>query len=54
MSRTDITNTFRRHKSSERLKDALALLLNKGLARMGRSSTRGRPVETWYATEANQ
>jgi hypothetical protein len=53
MTRTAIRDLFGRHKSADRLGAALALLQTRGRARMGqKKDTGGRPVETWYATEA--
>ncbi len=48
MTRTDIQAIFQRNKSSERLAQALALLLSCGLAERRELKTGGRPVERWY------
>ena len=50
MSRWDIYNFFGRNRSSERIGQALTLLLKHGKARMTRrSGTSGRPAEIWKA-----
>ena len=48
MSRTMIYEIFGGHKSRTRISAALALLHEKGLARMTTQPTQGRPVETWF------
>jgi hypothetical protein len=51
MTRTAIYHLFGGHRSSERISAALALLHEKGLARMAPpQQTGGRPVETWFAS----
>ena len=46
MSRTDISHLFKRHKSAERIGQALSLLLKTGRAkRMQDTGTGGRPSE---------
>jgi hypothetical protein len=52
MSRTDISNHFKRHRSQAEIDNALALLESRGLARKQVIETRGRPVERW--SEAKQ
>jgi hypothetical protein len=47
MTRTEIRDLFGRNCSRERLGTALALLRNKGRARMETRITGGRPAETW-------
>ena len=47
MTRTEIRDLFGRNCSGERLGTALALLRNKGHARMETRITGGRPAETW-------
>jgi hypothetical protein len=48
ITRTDIYHWFGRHVSSERLGGCLQELAAKGLARMEREQTSGRPVERWF------
>ena len=50
MSRTAIRDLFGRHQTADRIGAALSLLLTKGRAKMGTTSTGGRPVETWFAS----
>ena len=50
LSRNDLRELFQRHQSSERVGQALALLLQHQRARMEtRTETGGRPAERWYA-----
>jgi len=50
MSRTDISNLFKRHVSAERIGQALAFLLETGRAeRKQNNDTGGRPSERWFA-----
>jgi hypothetical protein len=50
MSRTDISNLFKRHVSAERIGQALAFLLETGRAeRKQNRHTGGRPSEWWFA-----
>jgi hypothetical protein len=50
MSRTDISNLFKRHMSAERIGRALAFLLETGRAeRKLNRDTGGRPSEWWFA-----
>jgi Protein of unknown function (DUF3987) len=50
MSRTDISNLFKRHLSAERIGQALAFLLETGRAeRKQKRDTGGRPSEWWFA-----
>ena len=49
MTRTDINNLFGRHRTSDQIGAALALLLNLGRASFENRQTAGRPVETWFA-----
>jgi hypothetical protein len=51
MTRTAIRDLFSRHKSGDRIGAALALLLQKGRARMDQAVSAGRPTETWFATK---
>jgi hypothetical protein len=50
MSRTAIRDLFGRHRSSDRVGVALALLVTKGRARVEHQSSAGRPVEMWFAS----
>lgn len=50
LSRTDLRELFQRHQSSERVGQALALLLRHSRARMETlADTGGRPAERWFA-----
>jgi hypothetical protein len=49
MTRTDISNLFARHRTSDQIGAALTLLLKLGRARFEEQQTNGRPVETWFA-----
>jgi hypothetical protein len=51
MTRTAIRDLFGRHRSSDRIGTALALLATKRRARPETKQTGGRPVEVWFATE---
>jgi hypothetical protein len=48
-SRTEIRDLFNRNQRTERLDQALALLLGAGLARPEHGETGGRPEERWFA-----
>jgi hypothetical protein len=50
LSRTEIRDLFGRHKSADRINQALGLLLKLGRVRKEDVSTGGRPTEKWYAT----
>ena len=50
MTRTAIRDLFGRHRSSDRVGAALALLVTKGRARAEHKESGGRPVEVWFAT----
>jgi len=50
MTRSVIREYFGRHKSSDRIGAALALLMSKGRARGEMRQTGGRPSEVWIAT----
>lgn len=54
MTRTDISNLFGRHRSTDRIGAALALLMTSGRARGETRQTSGRPVEVWFATKGRQ
>jgi hypothetical protein len=49
MTRTEISNLFGRNMSSERIAQALSLLLAAGRVRRKTHKTRGRQAERWYA-----
>jgi hypothetical protein len=49
MTRTEISNLFKRNKSSERIAQALSLLLTAGRVRSKPHKTGGRQAERWYA-----
>jgi hypothetical protein len=49
MSRTEIGHLFGRHKSTDRIGAALALLATRGRARVDVRETAGRPNEAWFA-----
>jgi hypothetical protein len=49
MTRNEIRDLFSRHKSAGEIGQALALLEKLGRIRSEPQSTRGRPVERWYA-----
>ena len=50
MTRTAIRDLFGRHRTTDRIGAALALLLAKKRARVEAAATGGRPVETWFAS----
>jgi hypothetical protein len=49
MTGTEISNLFRRNMSSERIAQALSLLLAAGRVRSKKQETGGRQAERWYA-----
>ncbi len=49
MTRTEVSHLFKRHKSAERIDDALLLLLKSERVRREREETNGRTAERWYA-----
>lgn len=49
LTRTQISDLFRRHQSARRVSQALTLLEALGLAQSARETTDGRPVERWVA-----
>lgn len=49
LSKTDISELFKRNKSSERIGQALALLEGEGRVRREERETGGRPEERWFA-----
>ena len=49
MTRTEMTNFFKRNKSSEELSRALLVLHRGGQARFEREETAGRTIERWFA-----
>ncbi len=48
LTRTDIRDLFKRHKSAERINQALVLLLKAGRVRRELEDTGGRPTERWF------
>jgi hypothetical protein len=50
LTRLDLNNLFSRHRTAAEIGRALGVLLNLRKARMDRTRTAGRPVETWFAT----
>ena len=48
MSRTEIRDLFKRHKSAERIDQALGLLLKAGRVRYELEDTGGRPIQKWF------
>lgn len=54
MSRTEIRDFFRRHKTADQIDRALAILLQYGHARSERQETDGRPVARWYSVTATK
>jgi hypothetical protein len=51
MTRTEIRDLFDRHISVEKLKAALELLLESGLAKPVKKETKGRTKEIWFACD---
>src|SRR5262249_37013513 len=51
LSRTDMSNHFKRHARDDRIGVALALLHEHGLAFRRLEPTGGRPVERWFAAQ---
>jgi hypothetical protein len=49
LTRTEISDAFKRHKSAEQIGAALELLRRKGRATCETVSTGGRPTELWKA-----
>jgi Protein of unknown function (DUF3987) len=49
MTRTDLSNLFGRHRTSDQIGAALGALLRTGRARFEIVATTGRPVERWFA-----
>ena len=52
LTRTAIRDTFHRHESAARIKQALQSLEQRGLARVEHRATGGRGQETWHATSS--
>jgi hypothetical protein len=52
LSRTEVSNLFQRNQQGGRIGQALALLLQAGLAHPRRQDTGGRPTERWFAGRA--
>lgn len=51
LTRTEISDTFKRHKTAEQIGSALDLLRRKGRATCETVKTGGRPIELWRATK---
>jgi hypothetical protein len=49
LTRTDVRDLFGRHKSAERINQALGELLRLGRVRKISEQTGGRPTEMWFA-----
>jgi hypothetical protein len=49
LTRTEISNYLRRHKTADQIKRALKLLSEQGLATWEEQETEGRPVVIWRA-----
>jgi hypothetical protein len=49
MTRTDISNSFQRHATANRIGKALGLLVQNKLVRREEQQTEGRPSERWFA-----
>jgi hypothetical protein len=49
LTRTDLSNLFKRHKSGDRIDQALGLLERTGQARREKRKTGGRPSERWFS-----
>jgi hypothetical protein len=49
MTRTEISNLFGRHRTTDQVGAALQLLKTKGRIRSGSKRTNGRPSEVWVA-----
>ena len=49
MTRTDISNLFGRHRTSDQINAALAMLLRLCRAKFQTKQTGGRPLETWFS-----
>lgn len=52
MTRTEVSARFGRHETSSRIGAALAALKLKGLVRLEREQTGGRPTERWFITSS--
>jgi hypothetical protein len=50
LTRNELTNFLGRHRESERIGQALGVLLQHGLARCERVETGGRPAERWFSS----
>jgi DNA replicative helicase MCM subunit Mcm2 (Cdc46/Mcm family) len=48
LTRTDLFHVFGRHRSRDRIDEALALLERLGRVRSERAETGGRPAERWF------
>jgi hypothetical protein len=49
MTRTEISNLFKRHKDAAEIDRALETLLTSGRARREAEATGGRSAERWFA-----
>ena len=54
LSQTDLYNHFGRHKASEQIARALALIAEQGLADLEKQATPGRAATIWKATGSAQ
>jgi hypothetical protein len=54
VTRNELRDFYGGHKTSDAIGQALAVLLQAGLARWEKSKTGGRPVETWFAGDARK
>jgi hypothetical protein len=52
LTRNDLRNIFRGHRSSEEIGTALRILSGRALAEFEKETTGGRPVERWFACAA--
>jgi len=50
MTRTDISDLFKRHQTATSIDSALELLENQSFAQRTREESGGRPIERWFAT----
>lgn len=51
-SRTEINNSFQRHKSAKQISSALNILRSLGIADYKTDSSAGRSIEIWYLTKS--
>jgi hypothetical protein len=50
LTRNDLRDVFKRHRSSEEIGAALQILRERGLVECEKETSGGRPVERWFAT----